>query len=122
MIELDDERVPFDVLVSTAPLPALLGLLDPVPEAVREARARLRCSHLYYLDVALERRPGKDFHWAYVPEARYPFYRVGCYSHFRPRSRRRTRASLYIELASRDAPDLERLLPEACGGARARWG
>jgi protoporphyrinogen oxidase len=116
VVELDGERVPFDVLISTAPLPALVELLDPVPEAVRQAAARLRCSHLYYLDVALERRPGKDFHWAYVPEARFPFYRVGCYSHFSRALAPEDKGSLYIELASRDAPDLERLLPEVTAG------
>ena len=77
-----DEQVPFDVLLSSIPLPQLLELIDEVPEPVRQAAAKLRCSHLHYLDLALRRPSGKDFHWAYVPEAKYPFYRVGCYSHF----------------------------------------
>ena len=37
-----------------------------------------------YLDVALSEPCGKPLHWVYVPEAKYPFYRVGCYSHFSP--------------------------------------
>src|SRR6478736_5119859 len=77
-----DEQVPFDVLLSSIPLPRLIDLLDDVPVPVRQAAAKLRCSHLHYLDVALRRSSGKDFHWAYVPEEKYPFYRVGCYSHF----------------------------------------
>jgi protoporphyrinogen oxidase len=116
VIELDDERVPFDVLVSTAPLPSLIELLAPVPDVVREAARRLRCSHLYYLDVALNRQPGKDFHWAYVPEERYPFYRVGCYSHFSAALAPENKGSLYVELASRAAPELGRLLPEVTAG------
>lgn len=115
-VELDDERLPFEVLVSSAPLPRLIELLDPVPGPVREAARRLRCTHLYYLDVALERRPGQDFHWAYVPEARYPFYRVGCYSHFSPALAPEGKGSLYVELASREAPDLTKLLPEVTAG------
>jgi protoporphyrinogen oxidase len=116
LLEFEDERVPFDVLVSTAPLPVLIELLDPVPEAVRQAARRLRCTHLYYLDVALERRPGKDFHWAYVPEARYPFYRVGCYSHFSKALAPEGKGSLYVELADRSEPELSRLLPEVVRG------
>src|SRR4051794_11514318 len=49
----ENEQVPFDVLLSTVPLPRLLDLIDEVPEPVRTAAAKLRCSHLHYLDVAL---------------------------------------------------------------------
>jgi protoporphyrinogen oxidase len=87
-----------------------------VPEPVRAAAAKLRCSHLHYLDVALRRRSGKDFHWAYVPEEKYPFYRVGCYSHFSPALAPAGKSSLYVELADRSPPDLEQLLPQVARG------
>ena len=112
----EHERVPFEVLLSTIPLPTLLGLLDEVPAPVRAAAAKLRCSHLHYLDVALRRDSGKDFHWAYVPEAKYPFYRVGCYSHFSAALAPPGKASLYVELADRSPPVLDRLLPEVARG------
>jgi protoporphyrinogen oxidase len=112
----EDEVVRYDVLVSTAPLPALVRLLEGAPEDVAEAAARLRCTHLYYLDVALDGPCGQLLHWAYVPEARYPFYRVGCYSNFSPAMAPPGKASLYVELADRTAPDLERLLPEVAAG------
>jgi protoporphyrinogen oxidase len=94
----------------------LLGLIDELPERVRGAASKLRCSHLNYLDVALGRRSGKDFHWAYVPEAKYPFYRVGCYSHFSEALAPAGKASLYVELADRSEPDLARVLPEVATG------
>ena len=112
----ENEQVPFDVLLSSIPLPRLLSLLDEVPEPVREAAAKLRCSHLHYLDLALRRKSGKDFHWAYVPEAKYPFYRVGCYSHFSAALAPPNQSSLYVELADRSPPDLERVLPEVARG------
>lgn len=111
-----DERLKFDVLLSTIPLPQLLGLIDDVPDEVRAAAAKLRCSHLDYLDVALRRKPGTDFHWAYVPEAKYPFYRVGCYSNFSDALAPPGKSSLYVELASRSPPDLDRVLPEVARG------
>ncbi|HEY3499366.1 MAG TPA: FAD-dependent oxidoreductase [Polyangiaceae bacterium] len=114
--ELDDERVPFDVLLSSVPLPVLLGLLDPLPDEVRAAAAKLRATHLYYLDLALERAPRTDFHWVYVPEAKYPFYRVGCYSHFSPELAPPGAGSLYVELADRSEPELDRVTREAVAG------
>lgn len=112
----EHETVPFDVLLSSIPLPILLGLIDELPEPVRRAANQLRCSHLHYLDVALTRTAGRDFHWAYVPEAKYPFYRVGCYSHFSPALAPAGRSSLYVELADRSPPALETLLPEVARG------
>jgi protoporphyrinogen oxidase len=112
----ENEEVPFDVLLSSIPLPSLIELLDDVPEPVRSAAAKLRCSHLHYLDVALRRSAGKDFHWAYVPEEKYPFYRVGCYSHFSAALAPPGKSSLYVELADRSPPDLEQLLPQVARG------
>jgi len=111
-----DEHVDFDVLISSIPLPRLLDLIDAVPEPVRRAAEKLRCSQLDYLDLALRREPGRDFHWAYVPEARYPFYRVGCYSRFSPALAPPGKGSLYIELAERGTPDLSELLPRVAAG------
>jgi protoporphyrinogen oxidase len=114
--ELDGENVPFDVLLSTVPLSTLLALLDPLPDAVRDAAKKLRATHLYYLDVALEREPAPDFHWAYVPEAKYPFYRVGAYTRFSPELAPPGTGSLYVELAGRSEPDLDALWPDVLAG------
>src|SRR5262245_56567048 len=73
----DDEIVRYDVLVATVPLPALVKGVADAPVGVRAASERLRCTHLYYLDVALDAPCGRPLHWAYVPEEKYPFYRVG---------------------------------------------
>jgi len=95
------ERIPFRWLVSTLPLPRLCGLLEGAPAWVGDAARRLRCTSLSYLDVALERPAGTEYHWSYVPEARLPFYRVGAYSNFSPALAPRGKGSLYVELASR---------------------
>ncbi len=110
------QRVPYQVLISTVPLDVLARLLvDPPPE-VAEAASRLRCSRLYYLDVALDTPCGTDFHWTYVPEERYPFYRVGCYSNFSEKMAPPGKAGLYVELSSREPPRLDRLLPLVARG------
>lgn len=115
-LRFDDEVVRYDALISTAPLSVLLSLCADLPAPVAEAASRLRCTHLYYLDVALNGPCRKPLHWVYVPEAKYPFYRVGCYSNFSPLLAPPGKASLYVELADRGAPDLPRLLPEVAAG------
>jgi protoporphyrinogen oxidase len=111
-----DEVVRYDVLLSSIPLPVLLQRVRGVPEAVAAAAGRLRCTHLYYLDLALDTPCTKSLHWVYVPEEKYPFYRVGCYSHFSPLMAPTGKASLYVELADRREPDLAALLPEVAAG------
>jgi protoporphyrinogen oxidase len=109
-----EEEVPFSTLISTAPLPSLVSLLEAPPE-VRAAAEALRCTHLCYLDVALDEPCGQPYHWIYVPERRYPFYRVGCYSHFSPAMAPAGKAGLYVELADR-AAHLETALPAVIEG------
>lgn len=110
------ERVPYEALISTAPLPSLIELLSDTTPELRRAAASLRCTPLYYLDVALRTPCRKPYHWVYVPEPHVPFYRVGCYSSFCADMAPVGKASLYVELADRTEPDLRQLLPEV-----ARW-
>jgi protoporphyrinogen oxidase len=111
-IHFEDETVSYDVLVSSIPLPKLVQIIEDVPPRIRQAAARLRCTHLYYLDVALRGPCHQPYHWVYVPEPKYPFYRVGCYSNFSPRMAPVQSAGLYVELVDRREPDLDALLPE----------
>lgn len=106
-----DEVIAYDTLLSTAPLDVLGRLLVDPPAHVAAAFAKLRKNGLYYLDVALERPPEKDLHWAYVPEESFPFYRVGCYSAFSPALAPEGKASLYVELVDRAPPDEATVIP-----------
>jgi protoporphyrinogen oxidase len=115
---LDDEELPFDVLLSTIPLPILLRLLGELPAAVAESASKLRATHLHYLDLGLRVPNPNPYHWIYVPEERYPFYRVGCYSHFSDKLAPPGKSSLYVELSDRRTPNLERVLPEVTQGLR----
>ncbi|HVY27751.1 MAG TPA: FAD-dependent oxidoreductase [Polyangiaceae bacterium] len=112
----ENETLPFEALVSSIPLPKLLGLLAPLPAPVAEAAARLRSTHLHYLDLGLRGPNPNPYHWIYVPEAKYPFYRVGCYSHFSDRLAPPGKSSLYVELVDRRTPNLERALSEVVPG------
>jgi protoporphyrinogen oxidase len=112
----DGETVDYDALISTAPLPLLIDAIADAPPEVRAASAKLRCTPLYYLDVALAVPCGRPYHWIYVPEEKYPFYRVGCYSHFSEAMAPPGKACLYVELAERSPPDLGEILPRVTEG------
>jgi protoporphyrinogen oxidase len=114
----EDEEVPFDVLLSSVPLPSLLKLLSRLPEAVAQAATRLRSTHLHYFDLGLRVENPRPYHWVYVPEQKYPFYRVGCYSHFSEKLAPPGKSSLYVELADRRAPEPERALATVVAGLR----
>ncbi|MDH5671394.1 MAG: NAD(P)-binding protein [Myxococcales bacterium] len=116
VLHFDDGDVPYQRLISSAPLDRLVDLLQAPPAEVSRAAASLRCTPLWYLDVALERPSGIDMHWVYVPEARFPFYRVGCYSNFSAEMAPPGKACLYVELASRQQPDMDTLLPQVTAG------
>lgn len=106
------EEVPFGTLVSSLPLDALCARLVDAPPEIQAAAAKLRATSLHYVDLALNTPCEMPWHWVYVPEARYPFYRVGAYSNFSAAMAPTHKGSLYVELASREAPDLKALLPE----------
>lgn len=118
VLRFSDEEVPFDVLLSSIPLPTLLRLLSKLPEPVAQAASRLRATHLHYLDLGLSVPNPNPYHWIYVPEDKYPFYRVGCYSHFSEKLAPPGKSSLYVELSDRRAPNAERALEAVIPGLR----
>jgi protoporphyrinogen oxidase len=113
---IGSELVRYRTLVSSLPLTTLLDSIRELPSEVAAARKRLRVTELRYLDVALAAPAKRDFHWAYVPEERFPFYRVGQYSAFSQEMAPSGGASLYVELVDRKSPDLSQLVPEVLAG------
>jgi protoporphyrinogen oxidase len=77
-VELEGgERLPFDVLVATAPLTHLAALTVDLPAPARDAAARLRGVAVVNINLGVRGPAPRREHWLYVPEPRFPFYRVG---------------------------------------------
>jgi protoporphyrinogen oxidase len=115
-LELEGETVRYDLLINTSPLPRLVAMIEDAPAPIQEAAKRLRATHLWYLDLALNRPCGQPYQWVYVPEPKYPFYRVGCYSHFSVEMAPPGKACLYVELCDRQEPVLGEILPRVAQG------
>ncbi len=100
-ITLNDQKLLFDKLVSSLALPDLVNLTVDAPDRIRKASALLRCSPLRYVNVALDvPTPLHGNHWIYLPESKYPFYRVGSASNAVPALAPPEKSSLYVELAN----------------------
>ncbi|MBW2734945.1 MAG: NAD(P)-binding protein [Deltaproteobacteria bacterium] len=102
---LGDEELPYHALITSIPLPKLIALLKEPPPEVVQAGSALRATALRYLNVATRRPAKADYHWAYVPEARYPFYRVGIFSNAVPTMAPKGGSSFYVELSTRSPLD-----------------
>jgi protoporphyrinogen oxidase len=111
-----DEVVTCDVLITTAPMKDFLRKDPTLPADLAIATEKLRCNPLYYLDVAARVPSGTDHHWVYVPESKYPFYRLGCYSHFSEAMAPNGSSCFYVELSDRSAPNLEAVTQEVVSG------
>jgi protoporphyrinogen oxidase len=74
------ECIRYRALVATIPLPELLRRMPELPPDVERHAGNLRCTTLRYLNIGARGQPPADWHWIYVPEKRYPFYRVNVFS------------------------------------------
>ena len=111
------KTVAYDSVVASIPLPELCKRITNAPAAVTEAAAKLRCTAVRYLNVATKKSPRADFHWIYVPEEKYPFYRVGIYTNAVPSMAPDNKGSLYVELSERGPlPSVEAILPRVAAG------
>lgn len=107
----DDDWQPYERLVSTIPLPALIAAIEDVPDAVCEAAGKLRSVPWRWLDVATKTPPPIAEHWVYVPQIDLPFFRVGVYSNAWPAMAPPGGGSLYVELSDREnEPDIDAIL------------
>ena len=102
-ITIGGESRGYRAMVATVPLPELVQRIEDAPREITEAAEKLRCTTLRYLNVATKTPPKSDFHWIYVPEEKYPFYRVGIYTNAVPSMAPPGRGSFYVELSDRRA-------------------
>ncbi|MES1206183.1 MAG: FAD-dependent oxidoreductase [Pseudomonadota bacterium] len=100
-VTVGGDVISYRALVATLPLPELLKRMGGLPPAVEAAAARLRCTTLRYLNIGARSRPPADWHWIYVPEKRYPFYRVNVFSTAMPSMAPEGCASICVEMADR---------------------
>jgi protoporphyrinogen oxidase len=75
-VKTRDHTIHYDKLLTTMPLNELLKVIKPA-ELFPSPRQLHHISTLV-VNVVLKKKR-KRFHWVYLPETRFPFYRVGFY-------------------------------------------
>ena len=106
----------YDALVLTVPLPAAVYLLGDAPPDVREAAAKLRGISVTVVEVGADDIGGERFHWAYYPEPRFPFYRIGSPSEVNPALAPPGCRSFAVEFAHQGKADHALLIQQALTG------
>jgi len=68
----------YDILITTMPLDLFLQQLDePAHTNLAVASTKLQCNSVVNFNYGIARENLTEKHWIYVPEKKYPFYRLG---------------------------------------------
>lgn len=92
-------EMPFEYLVSTIPLPELIRRCVDVPSYVRTAASRLKYVSVYNVNIGVKRENVSKAHWIYLPEKKFPFYRIGFPMNFSPYLVPPECSSIYVEIS-----------------------
>lgn len=101
-----EHAIDCDIVVSTLPLPALVGMMSPaLPAAVSEHAAKLRYRSLKLIYIALKRPRMTDYHWVYLLDDHFRVNRLSEQKNVSPFMVPKDRTVLCIELSLwRDEP------------------
>jgi protoporphyrinogen oxidase len=94
------ETFPFSKLISTAPLPSLVGMMRDAPAAVKEAARNLMYNKVLVVNLGIDRDKMTFRHWVYYPEKQYPFYRASFPSELAPGMAPPGKSSVTVEISS----------------------
>jgi protoporphyrinogen oxidase len=72
----DGQTIRYERLISSIPLDVLIYNSTGVPEELRYAASKLRCTTLLNLTCCLRRPLPVPYHWVYFPESEFPFFRL----------------------------------------------
>ena len=101
----DGSEVRWSSLVSTIPLPVLVGLLHRVPDEVRAAAARLRATDVTWVAVGARGQNVQPWHWVYTPEPEFTTYRIGSPTAVFPGTAPAGTSSFYVEYSGPRSPE-----------------
>ena len=109
------EELRWDKLVLTAPLSSMGRMLADAPGEVRAAAALLRAVSVTVVEIGGPDTGGPRFHWAYFPEMKFPFYRIGSPSQVNAALAPPGMRSFALEFAHRGPVDTAALVQASLG-------
>ena len=102
-LKVTRQRVYYNNLVNTLPLPVLIDLIEDLGNYDKSRKDYLKYTTVYNLNLAID-RPNIDQgrHWVYYPEAKYSFYRIGFCNSFNPTAGPEGTSSISVEVACKE--------------------
>lgn len=94
----DGTLVRYKNLINTIPLKDFLSLFSNPPARVKKAAGQLKAVGILCLNVGVNRAQISDASWIYIPEPKFPFYRVGFPMNFTPHVVPKGCSSMYVEI------------------------
>lgn len=97
----------YNNLISTQPLTELIKNLKNPPKHIIKSAKQLNHTSVRCINIGVKYKKEipeniKGRHWIYIPEKKYPFYRVGIYSNVSPKLAPKNGYCLYVEFSGRD--------------------
>lgn len=94
-------------LISTQPLNLLLKSIKNLPKRIEKLVKNLKFTSVRCINLGIKYKKNisdiiKDKHWIYIPNEKYPFYRVGVYSNVCRKSAPKNCYSLYVEFSGKN--------------------
>jgi protoporphyrinogen oxidase len=102
IVYYDGGKESYESLISTMPLPALVKLTGD--KKLIKAAKTLKATSVYCLNIGFKSDEKFNRHWVYVPESKYPFYRIGFPSDVMPANAPAGCASVFTEVSFTGAP------------------
>jgi protoporphyrinogen oxidase len=89
-------------IISSIPLPDLVGILHDPPEDVSKAAGSLAYNSLVCVNIGVKRPDIIDKHWLYFPEEEFVFNRMSFPMNFSEHTTPRGRSSILVEVTHRE--------------------
>ncbi|MBO7431307.1 MAG: FAD-dependent oxidoreductase [Elusimicrobia bacterium] len=110
----DNKYYFYDNIISTQPLKELLLSIKDLPENISKLINKLECTETRCVNLGIKYKKSlpkmiKNVHWIYIPETKYPFYRVGIYSNVTKSLVPKNCYSLYVEMS--DIKNCDNIIP-----------
>jgi protoporphyrinogen oxidase len=80
----DGTRIPYDVLLTTAPIPETLRRITGIPDEMKALGDAFLFSSVITFGLGFKGRCPASRHWIYFPEESYPFFRVTYFFNYSP--------------------------------------
>ncbi|MBQ2219577.1 MAG: FAD-dependent oxidoreductase, partial [Elusimicrobia bacterium] len=114
IVYADGKSYFYDNIISTQPLKELLLSIKDLPKNISKLIKHLECTSTRCINLGIRYKKNppdmiKGVHWIYIPENKYPFYRVGIYSNVSKKVAPKNCYSLYIEIS--DTTNCDNIIP-----------